>query len=94
MRNDKEKTPIMNVIVPIILGNRKSFSVTFFKYPPGTVAIKTLVIEKTVTRKHAAATVAVFNSLFKTLSLLLSDMIRFATIVIENPHNNELIKMI
>ena len=88
----KANKPSIKHIIPIILGNKKSLEVTFFRYPPGVVIIEILVIAKTLTRKQAADTVAVLNSLLLILSDL-SETIRLATIAMENPLSKALIKM-
>ncbi len=88
----KANNPIINDISPINRGIRKSFSVTFFKYPPGVVIIKIFVIEKTETKKLPAEIVDIFNNRFVSLSFFFETK-RLATIVIENPLNRELIKI-
>lgn len=90
---DSATKPIIKVVIPIILGSKKSFAVTFSKYPPSVVIIKIFVIAKTETRKQLADIVAVFSNQFVSL-LLLSETIMLATIAIEKPPNNALINMV
>ncbi|CAL2078676.1 Membrane protein [Tenacibaculum sp. 190524A02b] len=90
---DRENNPIKKAMTPIIRGTKKSFSVTFFKYPPGVVIIDICIIAKTVIKKHPADKVADFKIRLNNL-LFLSDTNKFATTVIENPLSNELIKIV
>jgi len=90
---DRENNPIIKDIVPIIRGTKKSFVVTFFKYPPEVVIIDICIIAKTETKKQPADKVADFKIRFISLSFL-SDTNKFATTVIENPLNNELIRTV
>jgi hypothetical protein len=75
------------------LGIKKSFETTSFKYPPGVVIMEICTMVNTATRKHPADRVADFKIGFVVLSFL-SETSKLATIVIENPLNNELIRII
>jgi len=88
-----EKSPIRKVSMPINLGTAKSVAVTSLTYPPGVVIIEIWIMAKTVTRKQPEDSVAHFK-IRSVSSVVLSETNKLATMVIENPLNKELIRMV
>ncbi len=89
IKTDNVIIPTMKAANPTILGKFRSLFSNLRGYP-SVVIITILVIEKTVIKKQAAATVVTFNKLFE---IFFSDFAtnKLAMTAMENPLKSELI---